>query len=489
MLDILSNSMNETVTENGGKAYISSKNYCMDLFFMAGASRCKSEEDISKAVTKAFCEDPDITMKIIFFARDVRGGLGERRFFRTAVSTLVDIAPESVRKNIEYFAEYGRYDDLLTLLHTKVEDTVIELIGSRLKKDIESMKNGKKVSLLAKWLPSVNASSVATKEQARYIAHALHFDLKTYRQTLSALRKYLDIIENRLRESDYTFDYEFVPSCAMFKYRKAFIRNDYERYDEYIDNVNSGDKKMNMSVLYPYQIVRRCIDGCISSDEISSLDTMWKNLNDYGNGEENQNAIAVVDGSGSMYGNGELAPICCAISLGLYFAEHNKGVFANHFITFSENPKLVEVKGKNIFEKVRYCQDFNEVANTNLEKVFAVILAAAVNNKVPPEEMPSRLYIISDMEFDHCVIGGNKKPLFNAMKTLYEDNGYKLPEVIFWNAAARHSHIPVTVSDTGCGLVSGSSPAIFNMIRSGDISPMKIMLDIIGSERYSKISA
>lgn len=489
-LDSLFNSSNETYTENGAKAYASTGSECLDLFFAAGALRSADEDRIRTLVGRAYAENPEKTMKIVFFARDVRGGLGERRFFRIAMRYLTEIAPRSVEANIHNIAEYGRYDDLCVLLDTPVYHAAIAEIKERLDIDISAMNEGKPVSLMAKWLPSVNASSDGTRLLAKKLCKLLNMDEAKYRKTLSALRKYIDIIENRLRESDYSFDYSKQPSGAMFKYRQAFVRNDKERYISFLNSVKTGEAKMNVGTLYPYEIVRRCCSAALSDDERKSLDVTWNSLADFGNGAENDNAIAVVDGSGSMtMGSGSLRPIDAAFSLGLYFAERNKGAFANHFITFSKNPRLVRVKGDDIVDKVRYCASYNEVSNTDLEAVFNLILNTAVRDKVPAEELPKRLYIISDMEFDYCIEGGNNDTLFNTMRKKYARSGYTLPEIVFWNVNSRNSHIPVTMSQTGAVLVSGNSPAIFDMVRSGDISPAKIMDDIIGSERYNAICA
>lgn len=489
-LNSLFNNSNETYTENGAKAFASTGSDCLDLFFAAGALRSAGEDKICALVTRAYAEDPAKTMKIVFFARDVRGGLGERRFFRIAMRCLAETAPKSVELNIPNIAEYGRYDDLCVLLDTPCARAAAKEIKERLDADVRSMNEGKPVSLLAKWLPSVNASSADTRLLAKKLCKLLGIDEPVYRKTLSALRKYLDILENRLRETDYSFDYSKQPSGAMFKYRKAFIRNDNERYLSFLHSVEKGEAKMKAGVLYPYEVVRRCISGNISDEERKSLDVTWNSLADYGNSAENDNAIAVIDGSGSMTcGGGSLRPIDAALSLGLYFAERNKGAFANHFITFSERPRLIRVKGADITEKARYCSSYNECANTDLEAVFNLILNTAVRDKVPAEELPKRLYIISDMEFDYCIEGGNDKILFDAMSEKYACSGYKLPEIVFWNVNSRNSHLPVTMSRTGAALVSGNSPAIFDMVRSGDISPVKIMEDIIGSERYNAICA
>ena len=488
-LNRLKQESNMTYTENGGTAYRSSESFCLDMFFKAGAMRNSTPREIADTVIRAYGEDPDKTMKIIFFARDARGGLGERRFFRCAVAALADFAPEAVKKNIPLFAEYGRFDDLCVLLGTPLEKDAAAVIRAQLAKDNAAMKAGEKVTLLAKWLPSVNTSSKETRNMARHLAALLGMSERNYRKTLSALRRYTDILENRLRERDYTFDYEVQPSCAMFKYRKAFIRNDEMRYKGYLAKVNSGEAKLHADRLYPYDIVRAAMGGNISAEEALSLDTAWKSLPDL-TSSRNENAIAVIDGSGSMtWGQGSLRPIDAALSLGIYFAEHNKGAFANHFITFSQSPRLVEIQGRDIVEKVRYCRTFNECANTNLEAVFTLILRTAVKNNVSASEMPSKLYIISDMQFDYCIVGGNDEPMFREMRKLYHDHGYILPEIVFWNVASRCDAIPVTRSETGAALVSGYSPAVFDMVMGGEISPEKVMDNILSSERYATITA
>ena len=489
---------NLTYTENGALTHASSGSECLDLFFRAGGMRGASEQEIADVVIRAFAADPAKAMKILFFIRDARGGLGERRFFRVAMQKLTMLDAAAVRRNIGVFAEYGRFDDLCAMLGTPCEADALEIIREQLTADWLGMENGQPVSLLAKWLPSVNASAAETCAAGKRVAKALGMSEKQYRHTLAALRKYTDIIENRLRERDYTFDYAKQASRAMFKYRKAFIRNDGERYQAYLGAVERGEAILHADALYPYDIIRACggndrtawtafrdISG-LTAEERRSLDAAWKNLPEFG--ARSENAIAVVDGSGSMYINGSSPrPIDAALSLGIYFAEHNKGAFANHFITFSRTPRLVEIKGRDIAEKVQFCATFNEACNTNLEAVFDLILRTAVQNRIPQSEMPARLYIISDMEFD-CVSGGSNQTLFVAMRQNYAAYGYRLPEIVFWNVASRHQNIPVSRSETGAALVSGASPAIFDMVIGGEISPEIVMEQIIGSERYAKIS-
>lgn len=488
MLNFLKKASNTTYTENGGKAYRSTESYCLDMFFKAGAMRNSSAQEIADTVVRAYAENPDKTMKIIFFARDARGGLGERRFFRIAIVALVKTAPDAVKKNIPMFAEYGRFDDLCVLLGTPLEGDAVSVIKAQLNTDMSAMAAGEKVSLLAKWLPSVNTSSKETRNMGRRLAALLGMSEPEYRRILSALRRYTDILENRLRERDYTFNYEVQPSCAMFKYRNAFIRNDGERYTEFLNKVHSGEAKLHADRLFPYDIIRAAIEGDISPEEKLSLDAAWKSLPDL-SAAKRENAIAVIDGSGSMTWGMGIRPIDAALSLGIYFAEHNTGAFANHFITFSENPQLVEIKGKDIVEKSRFCYTFNEMANTNLEAVFRLILKTAVKNRVSQSELPAKLYIISDMQFDRCVIGGNNDVLFSSMRKLYSQHGYKLPEIIFWNVNSRCDATPVTRSETGAALVSGYSPSVFDMVMGGECSPETVMNRILSSERYAQITA
>ena len=489
MLRYLKQASAMSLTENGALTYRTSGSDCLDLFFRAGAMRAASEDEIRTVVLRAFAEDPVAAMRILFYVRDVRGGLGERRFFRIGIRALADQAPDRVARNIAFFAEYGRWDDVVALMGTACRSAAMAEIDRQLRKDIAAMDKGEDVSLLAKWLPSANASSQETRRMGRRMAAALKMDERTYRQTLSALRAYIDILENRLREQDYTFDYEVQPSRAMFKYRNAFYRNDGLRYSQYLDKVEVGRAVMNTGTLYPYDIVRRALTYGISAEEIRSLDVAWKALPDL-TGSRKENAIAVIDGSGSMtIGCGSLRPLDAALSLGMYFAEHNVGAFANHFITFSETPQLVEIKGGDIVEKAQYCASYNEIANTDLEQVFLLILRTALNNRVPQKELPTRLYIISDMEFDEAVTGGNSKPLFREMKELFAQHGYKLPEIVFWNVSARMGAIPVGRSETGAALVSGYTPAVFDMVMSGELSPETVMEQVLSSPRYAKISA
>ena len=485
MLEYLKKEAGRTYTENGALTHASTHSHCLDLFATVGALREQSEEVIRTRFVRAFTEDPDLAMKLLFFARDVRGGLGERRVFRICLQWLANNAPHTIKKNIPFIAEYGRWDDLLSLLGTPCQYLALAQIRKQLMADLTAMDMGDDVSLLAKWLPSVNASNPETVRMAKQVARYLGMTDAQYRKTLVKLRARIRILENSLREKDYSFDYAKQPSKALFKYRKAFLRNDSERYEDFLDKVSRGEAKLHTGTLTPYEIIAPFFDRQVDDREAASIDATWNAQEDFTGGE---NALVVIDGSGSMYCFGEPRPASVALSLGIYFAERNRGLFRDHFITFSEKPQLVQIKGKTILEKVRYCRGFNEVANTNLQRVFELILNAAVKNAVPQEELPSTLYIISDMEFDSCAEGADITN-FEYAKKRFEEAGYKLPRVVFWNVQSRNAQQPVTQNEQGVALVSGCSPRIFGMLTAGTLSPLGYMLDILGSERYAKVAA
>jgi hypothetical protein len=340
-------------------------------------------------------------------------------------------------------------------------------------------------SLLAKWLPSVNTSNKETVRNARKIARAMKMSDAEYRKALSALRAQIKIIENNLRERDYSFDYAKQPSKALYKYRQAFIRNDGDRYESFIRKATEDPSVMHTGTLTPYDVIAPVLgEKEFSEAERRAMDTTWNALENYAGSD---NSLVVVDGSGSMYWNTNPSPAAVAQSLGIYFAERNTGAFHDHFITFSANPRLIEIKGKDIVDKVRYCMSFNECSNTNIEKTFMLILHTAVNNSLKQSDMPEKLYIISDMEFDSCA-GGAKATNFENAKRAFEKYGYKLPQVIFWNVNSRNIQQPVRMNDQGVALVSGCSPQVFSMLKDGNLEPYKFMMSVLSSSRYERIA-
>lgn len=487
--------LNVARTENGDLAYKSTGSACLDFFSLCGGMR-RNLEDLDKLFAKAYAENPVVAIKILFYMRNIRGGLGERNSFRVLLKELAKFYPEMAKQIVYAVPEYGRWDDLLVLLDTPVKDDAIALIKSQIEKDKEAMDKGKEVSLLGKWLPSINTSSKESVARAKIIMATLGMKAVEYRKLCSALRKEIKILEDNLRRKDYTFDYSKQPSQAMLRYKKAFMRNDEERYKSFLNKVvEQAEKlargeeipeeervKLNTKTLYPYQIVGPFMKYGINQmdeDQALSLEASWKALD---RGNFDSKTIVVRDGSGSMYrGDGESAPISIATSLALFFAEQLTGPYKNSFITFSENPQLIQIPENcdTLKKKLNYIHKFDEVANTDIGKVYRLILDVAKSGNVPKEEMIESVLIISDMEFDCC---SSKESTFEFYKKEFEAAGYELPEIVFWNVEARDTHLPVTMNEKGVKLVSGASANIFADVVSGDlkvVTPYEFMLQIL----------
>lgn len=491
MLNELKETANMTITKNGDNAYHSTQNAVLDLFSKAGSLRQVDEETLLNLFKKAYIENPELTLKCLFYIRDIHQGVGEREAFRTMMRCLLKWQKyKNFEKILTLIPEYGRWDDLLCGIFTSAEPEIAKIIKNRMKKDMKALREGnhKDISLMAKWMPKRDTSSSKTRIQAARLRRLLKMEDKKYRKNLVELRKALWIVESDLSRKDYTFDYEKVPSLAMMKYKKAFERNDQERYESYIRKVKEGRRSINTAVLEPYQIAAAAKKEDVTQYELDYLDTAWNNLPDYaGSG----NSLAVVDGSGSMTVSvsGKTTALDVAISLGLYFAERNKGHFHNHFITFSSKPQLIEVQGRNIKEKLDYISTFDDTSNTNIEKVYKLLLDTALKHNLPQSDMPETLYIISDMQFDKGTRSSDTG-VFESMKKLYKENGYKLPGIIFWNVNARYQTFPVTKHETGAITVSGFSKNIFKIVQNNDFefSPEAFMLNVLNSERYKDIS-
>ena len=478
-IKITKDMLNVAFTENGDRAYKTSGSYCLDYFSLIGGMRYNYTNALNNFM-KAYKEDPILAIKILFFARDIRGGLGERNIFRFTFNALCNLAPNVAKQVLAYIPTYGRYDDLFSAYSTPVRKEVVKMIKEQLNEDIQNKKDNKGISLLAKWMPSINTSSSETRVLAKKLASSLGMSNEEYRKTLSMLRKDF-IIENNLREKDYSFDYESVPGGAMFKYRGAFFKHDEERYSAFLDAVNSGEKKINSSTIFPYEVIRKFENGDVNTKkDANALDTIWNSFSREG---IDSKTIVVRDGSGSMYDCEKVSANSVATSLALLFAERLEGEFKNKFITFSSHPKLVEVEGKTIKEKYNFISQFDDYSNTNIEKVYKLILNVYSNPNFKKEDALDRIVIISDMEFD-CIEEDNEISTYEFFKKEFEKLGFKLPEVVFWNVRARSTHLPVTMNEANVKLVSGASSSIIDMVTKNDsTTPYEMMLKCL--EKYS----
>lgn len=486
---------NVSYTENGACGLRTTGKKLLDLNFKVASLRKESEKNICEMFSEAYKEDKKTALIWLFYVRDIRGGLGERRLFRIILLYLAHNYKEIPMKEfISLIPEYGRYDDLYILLDTEYRENVLYYIKEQLYKDIRAKEQSQAISLLAKWLPSVNTSSAQTRRRGKEFASYLEMSEKQYRKTLSDLRKYLDITECKMSAGQFgEINYSAVPSKANLIYKNAFLRHDQERRCAFLESLKKGEQKINAQVLFPHEIVEAYREtkryySITLKEYDETLEQLWKALPE--NMASDENAIVVADGSGSMtvpVGNGGASALSVANALAIYFAERCKGEFKDKYITFSHSPQLVDLgKGKNLREKLQIAYTHNEVANTNIYKVFELILQVGIKYKMSQDELPQNVIIISDMEFDSCAENATET-LFQKISKEYQKYGYQLPRLIFWNVNSRTNTIPVRTNNMGVALVSGFSIHILNMVLSKKVDPYDALLDILYNERYQPI--
>lgn len=497
----LKNETNITLTENGAVAYRTTNSDLLDMFAVIGALRSRPSEEIINKFTKAFAEDNLLAMKMLFYARNIRGGLGERRTFRILIKYMAQYHTEVMRKNINLVPIFGRWDDLYEFVGTPLEDDAFEVINMQLSIDIVNLKRGKEISLLAKWLKSTSGVSVTSAKLGKLTAKKLNLSYKEYRQTLSQLRAHLNIVERNMSANEWNkIVYKEIPSLAMKKYRNAFKEHDLIEFKEYIEKVKSGEEKINAKTLYPYDIMESAGLGeknwnsrnySLSNwDEV--LEEQWKALPNYVEGENN--ILIMADTSGSMHGR----PVATSIGLAMYFAERNKGAWHNKFLTFASKPSFIDLKGSNLMEKVSCIPDICD--NTNIEAAFDLVLQTAINNHLSQEDMPKAIVIISDMEFDSAtgdyswsrqereksVAKQNK--LMDEIAYKFQQHGYIIPKVIYWNADSRQDTYHAISQNKNVAMVSGQSVSAFrSVLMAIDENPYDTMVETLSDPIYDVV--
>lgn len=513
--------LNDTVsvTENGAIGFKTSGAKLLDINFAVSSLRSKSETDVEKMFSAAFYENPLLAVKWMFMLRDIRGtGMGERRSFRICMKWLAVTRPELVKRLVKLVAEYGRFDDLFCLIGTSIEDEVFGVIDEQWATDVQNMKEQKSISLLAKWMPSINTSSRETVALAKKFCKELSLTEKQYRQTLSTMRKYLNVIEQKMSAKNWSeIDYEAVPSKANLKYNAAFLRNDETRRREFLGALEKGEAKINSAANFPSDIVHAYAQKGVgygygysrrSGSVDSALEAMWKALPNYVKDQQTGSTIVVADGSGSMTSRaGNSSSMTClevANALAIYFAEKLEGEFKNKYITFSNRPQYVDMSNaKTLAEKLVIAYQHCECANTNIEATFDLLLTTAKRHNLKQSDIPSNVLIVSDMEFDCGTSWGNsgydyygrydsaysakRNALFESIKRKWEIAGYKLPRLIYWNVNSRTGTIPLQQNDMGIALVSGYSPAIANMVFSAKLDPYEVLVDALNVPRYQPV--
>ena len=507
---------NYQITENGAVGYKSTGSVLTDLNFRVSSMRNGITNDDMKIFIQAMKIDLEYAIKWLFFTRDIRGGLGERDVFQKLYMKYAELYPVEAKLTLKLISEFGRWKDIIDIINMDPNNTLggMELIKDTLYSDIENCIKNKPISLLAKWMPSINASGKARK-QAKRFAKYLDISYCSYRKTLSKLRSYIDVTEvktcgNRWDE----IDYNKVSSNANARYTNAFKKHDGARYTEHctkaLDTTANPNVKMNASVLYPHEIwgkYENMIEQKMSNirlwyfrqfepdsiNEDVALEAMWKNLADMG---DCGNTMVVVDGSSSMTCPSpyKVKPINIARSLGVYFAERCQGEFNNILMEFSYRPKLIDLNGcKSLKDKVLEMLKYEACTNTDIEAVFMLILNTAINANMNQSDMPDRILIVSDMEFDMATSQTDygtysMKGLFDELADRFAKYGYKLPKLVFWNVCSRTNTIPLTENEMGVLLVSGYSQNILGMVMSDQTDPWLALKDKLDEERYNCIS-
>lgn len=504
LLNGMKNATNYTYTENGALTHKSTMSGLLDLFGMGAAYRSRSNEDCIVLFEDAFKEDEVYALKCLFYLRDIRGGQGERRFFRVVTKYLANKHTDAMARNLRYVPEFGRWDDLYVFVGTKLEKQAFDLMKNQLMLDVDC----KTPSLLAKWLKSENTSSAESRALANKTRAAFGMNHRQYRKTLSILRERINVLERLMSAGKWDeIEFDKIPSKAGFQYRNAFARHDIERMRSvkevrsYEDFMKDDSTKVNAKDLYPYEVVAKAFDLTQSgysywssrqnydfedSVERRAINKYWDNLTDYFNGCT-LDALCMIDTSGSMWGSQASAPINVAISIGLYAAERARGPFAGHYISFSRQPQLIETKGVDFCDKVQRIYKTNLCENTNIEAAFDMVLDTARRTHCKQSDLPGTIIVVSDMEFDaqRGYYGNSTNTLMENIEAKWRQYGYKMPNLVYWNVQARQNNIPMTVKD-GVTYVSGFSPVLFEQIMKGKTA-WDLVKDKLDSERYACI--
>jgi len=455
----------EARTANGMKARKSTAKATVDLFYKIGASRGKN---IVGDFTAAYVENSDVALRIAQWARDVRGGAGERQLFRDILVHLEKHDPDAALALLKKVPEVGRWDDIFVFTNPDLKSAAYTMLGDALR-----AQNG----LAAKWTP--RKGKIAAEIRAFF-----GMSPKQYRKSLVAMTK---VVETQMCANDWdNINFSHVPSVAARNYKKAFNRHT-PLFAEYVAKLVSGDKtvKVNASAIFPHDVLKGIAHSYtkLNKTETDHVIAQWDALPNY---VGDASILPLVDVSGSMTTSVPGSSVRCldvAVGLGLYLADKNKGVFKDTFLTFSSKPQLVTLKG-NIVQKVDQMSSSNWEMSTNLHAAMDKILSVAVKGSVPQSDMPKMLLILSDMQFNQCARYDDSA--MEMIERKFEAAGYSMPQIVFWNLNAS-DNVPVKADKTGAALVSGFSPSIMTSLLAADLdqfTPEGIMLKTVMVPRY-----
>jgi hypothetical protein len=471
---------NYKLTENGALALRSTMSDLVDAFGVIGAIRDRPQAEVERIFSKAFNTDKLLAWKMAFHARNIRGGLGERHTFRVILHWMAMQYPETVEKNLGNVAQFGRWDDLYTLVGTPVEEAAFAFMLKQVKADGNAMKAGEPISLLGKWLKSINTSSEASRKLGKLTAKHFGLTHSTYRKMLSSLRAYLKVVEVYMSKGEWTgIDYSAVPSKAMMNYRKAFARHDETGFSAFMDNVEKGEVEIKASTLYPYDIVQKILNR---SEVSRVLEAQWKALPNYVEGEAP--ILIMADTSDSMTWHNNKRALATSVGLAIYFAERNTGPFADCFVTFSSRPDFVQLKGETLGQKVGNVPCIAQ--STDIWAAMRLILKAGLKHGLAQADMPSALIIISDMEFDNGTRGHGT--FHKEVKAEFNAAGYELPRIVYWNVEARQNTFHAQANEQGVQFASGHSPSVFkSILENVEVTAFELMVNTLNDPMYDGV--
>lgn len=472
-----------TLTENGASAYNSTGHAVLDLFGCIGSLRERDHRAIERLFADAYKENALLATRCLFYARDVRGGLGERNTFRVLLHYAAIKHPEAVMPNIPYIGIYGRFDDLYALIGTQLEEAMWKHMDQQFRLDEYHMRRNEPVSLLAKWIKTPDASSKQTRTLGIITANKLDKTVYHFKRRLRALRRYIGIVEAKMSANEWTeIDYAAVPSRAMMIYRNAFKKHDGTRFEAFLGKVDRGEAVIHSATLFPYDIVERYEHMVRLATEDTTLELQWRSLPDYVGTA--CNAIVMADTSASMSGR----PMMSSLALAVYFAERNQGPYHGLWMSFSRHPTIHRLQGETLLQKLQSIERKYWSNNTDLEAAFDKILDIAIRNKVAQEDMPKSLIVVSDMEIDEAQ-SGYAWSFYDSMAEKYDRYGYVIPNIVFWNVNSRNDVFHADADRKGVQLCSGSSAATFkHLMQSVGMNPVEMMESVLNSERYQPIT-
>lgn len=463
-------------TANGANAYDSTNNAFLDFFYEAGNARTKDTVDIYTLVERSKVCDKENTIRLVGYMRDVRNGLGERKGFRLAMQWLIykglKVKP---KKLFDWCMEYGRADDYFEIVYSSYKGEELKEFTEVIKKALAKDVKAKAPTLLAKWLPSVNASSKETRDKARVLCKCLDMTEKDYRKTLAGIRKKIKLIETFLTNKDYSFEYSNIPSLAMLKYRNAFIRNDSERYLEYLEAVNSGDKKMNMQVSEPKDIYKMWEQTRKANDLVEAA---WKSLKQQD--LTDVKFLPVLDTSASMWG----VPEQIGASLAVYFSEKLPQPYRDKIVTFSSKARYFDLsKFDTVCKKFNYLHENCIVEDTNIESVLHLVFGTARDNGLTDDDIPTLLFL-SDMQFNRGVCDMNCCSYHQGFHHIAQYYGYKLPRIVYWNIDTYgYGNTPVRSDERGVVMLSGSSTNAIQALYHINETPLETALATVQNSK------